>query len=103
MDKGAAVIKGIRRNGLYVLMAPLSKLVVNASVSNDKTKLWHMRLGYMSERGLKELEKQGLFVHDHISHLEFCERCVVRKTTRQKFNPGKHETKQTLDYVHSDI
>lgn len=57
----------------------------------------------MSERGLKELDKQGLFGHDHISQLEFCERCVFGKATRQKSNLGKHETKQTLDYVHSDI
>ena len=25
------------------------------------------------------------------------------KATRQKFNSGKHETKQTLDYVHSNL
>lgn len=76
---------------------------LSASVRNDKTKLWHIRLGHMSERGLKELEKQRLFGHDNISKLEFCEMCIFGKATRQKFNPGKHETKQTLDYVHSDI
>ena len=76
------VIKGIRINGLYVLVGSLPKLRVNASVSSDKTKLWYMRLGHMSAKGLKELEKQGLFGHDHISHLEFCERCVFGKATR---------------------
>ncbi|KAH9697306.1 hypothetical protein KPL71_023556 [Citrus sinensis] len=38
-----------------------------------------------------------------ISQLEFCEKCVFGKATRLKFNTGKHETKQTLDYIHSDI
>lgn len=100
IDKGAVVIKGIRRNGLYVLVGSVPNIRLSASVRNDKTKLWHMRLGHMSERGLKELEKHGLFGHDNISKLEFCERCIFGKATRQKFNLGKHETKQTLDYVH---
>ncbi|KAH9718038.1 hypothetical protein KPL71_022065 [Citrus sinensis] len=70
---------------------------------SDKTKLWHMRLGHISQKGMKELEKQGLFGHDQITQLEFCEKCVFGKATRLKFNTGKHETKQTLDYIHSDI
>ncbi|KAH9650271.1 hypothetical protein KPL70_026312 [Citrus sinensis] len=32
-----------------------------ATVSNDKTKLWHTRLAHISERGLKELKKQDLW------------------------------------------
>lgn len=103
MNKSNVIIKGIRRNGLYVLVGALSKPGVNASVSNDKTKLWYMRLVHISERGLGELEKQRLFGHDHITHLDFCERCVFGKATRQKFHPGKHETKKTLDYIHSNI
>ena len=62
-----------------------------------------MRLGHISQKGMKELEKQGLFGHDQITQLEFCEKCVFGKATRLKFNTGKHETKQTLDYIHSDI
>ncbi|KAK9190434.1 hypothetical protein WN943_019039 [Citrus x changshan-huyou] len=79
------------------------ELGVNANRSSDKTKLWHMRLGHMSQKGMKEQEKQGLFGHDQISQLEFCEKCVFGKATRLNFNTGKHETKQTLDYIHYDI
>lgn len=57
MNKGTIIIKGIRMNGLYVLVGALSKPGVNASVSNDKTKLWQMRLAHISERGLRKLEK----------------------------------------------
>ena len=53
-------MKGIRRNGLYVLVGSITMPVITTSVSSDKTKLWHMRLAHMSERGLKELSKQGL-------------------------------------------
>ncbi|KAH9751577.1 hypothetical protein KPL71_014347 [Citrus sinensis] len=57
---GIVIMKGIRRNGLYVLIGSPSSPGVIASVSRDKTKLWHMRLAHMSEKGLKELGKQGL-------------------------------------------
>lgn len=50
--KGSLVImKGFRDNGLYTL---LGKTVIGNSVmihnDIDKTKLWHMRLGHVSER-----------------------------------------------------
>ena len=57
----------------------------------------------MSQKGMKELEKQGLFGHDQVSQLEFCENCVFGKATKLKFTTGKHETKQTLDHIHSNI
>ena len=72
-----------------------------ASVSRDKTKLWHMRLAHISERGLRELSNQGLFGNDKISSLKFSEKCVFGKATRLKFSMGRKETKQTLDYIHS--
>ena len=52
---------------------------------------------------MKELSKQGLLGNDQITSLQFCEKCVFGKATRHRFNPGKKETKQTLDYVHSDL
>ena len=103
LNKGEVIMKGIRRNDLYVLVVSVPQPGVNASMSSDKTKLWHMRLGHISQKGMKELQKQGLFGHDHISQLEFCEKCVFGKATKLKFNTCKHETKQTLDYVHYDI
>ena len=90
---GIVIMKGIRRNGLYDLIGSSSSLGVIASVSRDKTKLWHMRLAHMSEKGLKELGKQGLISSDQISSLEFCEKCVFGKETRQRFGNGKQKTK----------
>ena len=78
LNKGEVIMKGVRRNSLYVLVRTVPQLGVNANISSDKTKLWHMRLGHMSQKGMKELEKQGLFGYDQISQLEFCEKCVFR-------------------------
>ena len=102
-ENGLVIMKGIRRNGLYVLTGSTAKLAITASVSSDRTKLWHMRLTHMGENGMKELSKQGLLGNDMITSLQFCEKCVFGKVTRHRFNPGKKETKQTLDYVHSDL
>ncbi|KAH9769617.1 hypothetical protein KPL71_012080 [Citrus sinensis] len=75
-ENGLVIMKGIRRNGLYVLTGSIAKPAIIASVSSDKTKLWHMRLAHMSEKGLKELSKQGLLGNDQITSLQFCEKCV---------------------------
>ena len=42
----------------------------------------------MSERGLKELSKQGDLGQDKIEALSFCEKCVLEKSSRVKFSTG---------------
>lgn len=47
------LMKGDMKNGLYVLQG--TAVIGDVGVSNqnlDKTMLWHLRLGHMSERGL---------------------------------------------------
>ena len=107
--KGALVVmKGQRKSAnLYVLQG--STVTGDAAVStpslsdDDVTKLWHMRLGHMSEKGMAELSKRGLLDGQSISKLEFCEHCVFGKQRRVRFAKGIHKTKGTLDYVHSDL
>ena len=65
------VMKGVIKNGLYVL---LGSIVIGsaATVEEDadhKSLIWHKRLGHMSERGLLELEKQGLLCGDKLGKL----------------------------------
>lgn len=90
MYKGAIIMKGIKRNSLYVTIGSLPQLGINASASSNRTKLWHIKLVHM-------------LGGDHISSLEFFEKCVIGKATRHKFSTGRYETKQTLDYVHSNL
>ena len=64
ISKGALIMmKGQKQNGLYLLQG--STVTGAAAVSSsdsdlETTKLWHMRLEHMSERGMDELSKQGL-------------------------------------------
>ncbi|KAH9685121.1 Integrase catalytic domain-containing protein [Citrus sinensis] len=103
--RGSIVImKGTKQNGLYVLNGHTT--VGEASVTEkceDKARLWHLRLGHMSERGLKEFQKNGVFGSDKLSSLGFCEDCILGKASRLKFESAVHSTKEKLAYIHSDL
>ncbi|KAJ4715506.1 Retrovirus-related Pol polyprotein from transposon TNT 1-94 [Melia azedarach] len=100
------VLKGVKRGTLYFLQgSTLSSSVAVASSEIDKdnmTKLWHMRLGHMSARGMQILSKGDLLCGHKIKDLEFCEHCIFGKLHRSKFPKAIHRTKGTLDYIHSD-
>lgn len=59
--KGSMVLmRGYMNNGMYVFQG--SVVTSDGEVSNqnlDKTILWHLRLGYMSETGLKRCQNRG--------------------------------------------
>ncbi|KAH9724313.1 hypothetical protein KPL70_007440 [Citrus sinensis] len=103
--KGSMVLmKGNLDNGLYVLQGSIVTGDVGVSNQNlNKTLLWHFRLGHMSERGLRELSKQGALGEDKIEPLEFCEECVLGKSSRVKFSNGAHVSRGTLEYIHADL
>lgn len=106
--KGSKVIlTGLKRGTLYHLQG--STVTGSADVASsevqtkDMTRLWHMRLGHMGERGMQILSKRDLLSGHKVQNLEFCEHCVFGKLHRSKF-PKKavHQTKGTLDYIHMD-
>ncbi|RVW97586.1 Retrovirus-related Pol polyprotein from transposon TNT 1-94 [Vitis vinifera] len=96
--------KADKINGLFILHGEILNDSANVPVStvSENTKLWHLRLGHISQRGLHEIVKQGLLGNDKIKDLEFCEHCIYGKASRVKFSHAIHRTKETLDYVHSD-
>lgn len=65
--------------------------------------MWHLRLGHMSLKSLKKLEKQGVLGTDKIGELDFCEDCVLGKFTRASFKKSVHKTKSIQDYVPSNL
>ncbi|TXG70425.1 hypothetical protein EZV62_005360 [Acer yangbiense] len=106
ISKGIMIVmKGEKHNGLYSLIGSTitGSSTVGTQLEQDKTKLWHMRLGHVSERGLKELDSQGLLCGDQNGKLDFCEHCIIGKQTRLKFSTGVHTSSGTMDYVHSDV
>ncbi|WVY92910.1 hypothetical protein V8G54_031998 [Vigna mungo] len=100
----SVVAKGRRRNGLYILEG--STVIGHVSVASgteNTARLWHLRMGHISEKGLEELEKQGLLLGDKLQKLDFCDHCVLGKSHRIPFGKGKHSTERPFEYVHADL
>ena len=96
------MMKGKKVDTLYILQGSTVTGDVAVSMSEgpdlDTTRLWHM-----SEIGLHVLSKKVLLCGQKIRKLDFCEHCVFGKQHRVSFGTGVHRTKDTLDYIHSDI
>ncbi|KAG8501536.1 hypothetical protein CXB51_004015 [Gossypium anomalum] len=109
ISKGSLVVmKGQKKTAkLYVLQGSIvtgDAAVASSFLSDDDiTKLWHMHLGHMSENGMVELSKRRLLDGQGICKLNFCEHCIFGKQKRVRFTRGIHNTKGTLEYIHSDL
>ena len=109
ISKGSLVVlKGVKHGTLYILQGSTLTGSAAAAVASsedrrsDMTKLWHIRLGHMSERGMQILSKRDLLEGHKVTDLGFCEHCTFGKLHRRKFGKAIHRTKGTLDYIHSD-
>jgi len=65
-------LKANRIGSLYILKGTVvtgSTAVSSSMPEIDVTKLWHMRMGHMSEKGMHLLRKQGYLGKQGISKL----------------------------------
>jgi len=60
-----------------------------ASADANDTKLWHMRLGHMSEKGMTILSKRGCLGSAGTSKLDFCDYCIFGKQKMVSFSKAK--------------
>ena len=84
VTKGSLVVLNSKlEDGLYILEGSTIIGFVNASKvqlsKDDNEKLWHMRLGHISARGLEMLSNRNLLNGEKINTLEFCEHCFLGK------------------------
>jgi hypothetical protein len=107
VSKGAMVVMTGQKisSNVYKLLGNtiLGGVAAVAESEDDDTLLWHMRLGHMSECGMKELHKRNLLTGIKSCKLDFCKYCIMGKQCRARFKTATHKTKGILDYVHSDI
>ncbi|KAK3009152.1 hypothetical protein RJ639_014179 [Escallonia herrerae] len=63
MKDALVAIKGLKQNSLYLLhgstVTGAAAATSSSDIDSDTTKLWHMHLGHMSERGMDMLSKHG--------------------------------------------
>ena len=72
-----------------------------AKLSN--TKLWHSRLGHMSQKGMNTLEHFGYFPMLCFFNFPICEHCIYGKQNRLTSPSLDRKRLQALEFVHSDV
>ncbi|XP_020258296.1 uncharacterized protein LOC109834676 [Asparagus officinalis] len=92
---------------LYMLkgetLQEVDSCVTSTSRGEEQTMIWHHKLGNMSERGLKILSDQKLFLGLNSIALPFCEHCLTSKQHRLKFNTSSSRSDAIMKPVHSDV
>ena len=77
-------LRGTLSNGLYMLegtAVPGSAATPSGKGTNMST-LWHRSLAHVSERVLQALPQQGLLGWVKDVELQFCEHCIMEKSTK---------------------
>jgi len=79
MVKGAMVVaRGMKFGTLYTTTG-CTNLVTDVAESSFSRSLWHNRLGYMSEKGLKIMVARGSLPGLKSIDMGLCESCVFGK------------------------
>ena len=101
--KGARVLAYRKKTGtLYMTSSPRDKIAV-AKISTD-TSLWHLRLGHMSEKGMKMLLSKGKLPKLKSIDFDMRESCILGKQKRVSFlKTGKTLKAEKLELVHTDF
>ena len=68
---------GKKTDTLYMTSSRRDTIAV-AEASTD-TSLWHRRLGYMSEKGMKKLLSKGKLLELKFVDFDMCEICILGK------------------------
>ena len=79
VSKGALVLvlwKFVHVGRMYYYMFSSNVIILSNS---HVTKLWHMRLGHMSDEGMAILSNRGFYVPKSANKMEFCWHCPLGK------------------------
>ena len=97
------VLKAEHTTNLYNVI--ISVVIGDASVATEKdiTRLWHMRLGHMSERGFQALHSKKALPGIKHCKLNLCKFCIMRRQSRVTFTISMHKTNDLLDLVNKDV
>ncbi|KAK3031953.1 hypothetical protein RJ639_037114 [Escallonia herrerae] len=105
VTKGSMVVaRGERVGTLYTLSGTHNHSISLAFTENQRTTLWHHRLGHLSESGMKILHSKNALPGMKNIQLDFCEGCVYGKQKRVSFpRDGKEKKIERLELVHTDV
>ena len=96
------VAQGKKVGILYMTLE--SRDIISAADSSVDSKLWHRRLGHMSEKGMKLLASKGKLPDLKSVDVGLCEDCIYGKHKRVSFSKSARTSKaEKLQLVHSDV
>ena len=109
ISNGAMIVMRGRRieNNLYKIEGSVvtreSDAAVAAQDQQGAHQLWHYRLGYMRDRGMKELSKHDLILDLDGGISEVCKPCQMEKQRRVQFASSSTCSVAPLELVHTDV
>ena len=106
VSKGVMIVMRARRSpgNIYKLLGcTVVGDIASVESATEATGLWHMRLGHLSEKRMKELYKRDLLQGVKKCTIGLCKFCIMGKQCRVSFRSGKHTTEGILDYIHSKV
>ena len=104
VSKGSmTVLKAERTVNLYKVIE--SVVIGDVSVATEKgtTRLWHMRLRHMSERGLQTLHNKGALPDIKYCKLDLYKFCIIRRQRKVGFSTSQYKVKGLLDLIHTNV
>ncbi|KAK3009692.1 hypothetical protein RJ639_014544 [Escallonia herrerae] len=105
VTKGSMVVaRGERVGTIYTLSGTHNHSISLAFTENQRTTLWHHKLGHLNESGMKILHSKNALPGMKNIQLDFCEGCVYGKHKRVSFRrDGKEKKIERLELVHTDV
>jgi len=103
VTKGSIMILKERTTNLCKLTESIIVGDALAATEEDTTRVWHMRLGHMSERGLQALHKISALSGIKYCKLDVCKFCIMGRQRRVAFSTSQHETKGLQDLIHTNV
>ncbi|KAK3043026.1 hypothetical protein RJ639_002594 [Escallonia herrerae] len=105
VTKGSMVVaRGERVGTLYTLLGTHNHYISLSFIENQRTTLWHHRLGHLSESCMKILHSKNALPGMKNIQLDFCEGYVYGKQKRVSFRrDGKEKKIERLKLVHTDV
>ncbi|KAJ7959769.1 Retrovirus-related Pol polyprotein from transposon TNT 1-94 [Quillaja saponaria] len=93
------------RNKMFILNLQNDGAKCLKMCAKDSTWRWHMRLGHLNFRGLKNLgEKKMVYGLPFIDHPnQLCEACLIGKHARKSFPKEATRATEPLQLIHTDV
>ena len=103
VTKGSMVLARGRKTGTLYMTSSLRDTIVVAEANTDAS-LWHRRVGYMSEKGMKMLLSKGKLPELKSINLDMCKICILGKQKMVSFlKTGRTPKARKLELVHIDL